>query len=45
MEKRKNTRASSSRSHATSVVSMAIERKISGEMRIKETKIKNNRKP
>ena len=40
MEKRKNTRSSSSRAHATSVASMATERQISREMRIKE--IKNN---
>ena len=40
MEKRKNTRSSSSRAHATSVAIMATERHISREMRIKE--IKNN---
>ena len=38
MEKRKNTRSSSSRAHAKNVASMATERQISGEMRIKETK-------
>ena len=38
MEKRKNIGESSSRAHETSVASMATERQISGEMRVKETK-------
>ena len=36
MEKRKITRASSSREHKTSVASMDTERQISGKMRTKE---------
>ena len=38
MGKRKNTRASSSRAHATSVASISTERQISRETRIKEIK-------